>query len=133
MRCILSFLNIGEVMGQLEMIDTYHVSNSSSISCISRGGMINTWITGGKSRTLFSSNSGNVVENHTCHYNVTSPFRGDPEPTKALEPGLEYADGHLHSGSCPAVSQVVVSLWARLRVRVRGQQIALAGVPSVSE
>jgi hypothetical protein len=31
------------------------------------------------------------------------------------------------------VSQVVVLLWARVRVRVRGQQIALAGVPSVSE
>ena len=120
-------------MGQLEMIEAYHVSNSSSISCISRGVRIIIWIIGGKSRTLFSSNSGNVVENQTCHYNVTSPFRGDPEPTKALEPGLEYADGHLHSGSCPAVSQVVVSLWARVRVRVRGQQIALAGVPSVSE
>ena len=125
--------NIGEVMGQLEMIEAYHHSNSSSISCISRGVRIIIWIIGGKSRTLFSSNSGNVVENHTCHYNVTSPFRGDPEATKALEPGLEYADGHLHSGSCPAVSQVVVSLWARVRVRVRGQQIALAGVPSVSE
>ena len=129
----MSFFDTGEVMGQLEMIEAYHHSNSSSISCISRGVRIIIWIIGGKSRTLFSSNSGNVVENHTCHYNVTSPFRGDPEATKSLEPGLEYADGHLHSGSCPAVSQVVVSLWARVRVRVRGQQIALAGVPSVSE
>lgn len=129
----MSFFDTGEVMGQLEMIEAYHVSNSSSISCISRAVRIIIWIIGGKSRTLFSSNSGNVVENHTCHYNVTSPFRGDPESTKALEPGLEYADGHLHSGSCPAVSQVVVLLWARVRVRVRGQQIALAGVPSVSE
>ena len=120
-------------MGQLEMIEAYHHSNSSSISCISRGVRIIIWIIRGKSRTLFSSNSGNVVENHTCHYNVTSPFRGDPEPTKALELGLQYADGHLHSGSCPAVSQVVVLLWARVRVRVNGQQIALAGVPSVSE
>ena len=129
----MSFFDTGEVMGQLEMIEAYHHSNSSSISCISRGVRIIIWIIGGKSRTLFSSNGGYVVENHTCHYNVTSPFRGDPEATKALEPGLEYADGHLHSGSCPAVSQVVVSLWARVRVRVRGQQIALAGVPSVSE
>jgi hypothetical protein len=37
----------------------------------------------------------------------------------------------LYPGSCPAVSQVITLLQAGLRVR--GQQIGLAGVPSVTE
>lgn len=120
-------------MGQSEMMVAYCVSDCSSISCVSRVVRIVIRIVHWLSRTLFSSNCGNVVENHTCHNNVTCPFWGDPEPTKALEPGLEHPSGHLYPGSCPAVSQVITLLRAGLRIRVRGQQIGLAGVPSVTE
>lgn len=120
-------------MGQSEMMVAYCVSDCSSISCVSRVVRIVIRIVHWLSRTLFSSNCGNVVENHTCHNNVTCPFWGDPEPTKALEPGLEHPNGHLNPGSCPAVSQVITLLRAGLRIRVRGQQIGLAGIPSVTE
>ena len=61
MRGILSLFDNGEVMGQLEMIEAYHVSSSSSILCISRGVRIIVWIIRGKSRTLLPSDCGNVV------------------------------------------------------------------------
>lgn len=87
--------------------------------------MLMVWITADVwfRRTVFSSNCGNVVKNHTCHNNVTCPFWGDPESLQALEPGLKHSDSHFNSGSCPAISQIISLLWARFRVRVRGKQI----------
>lgn len=60
--------------------------------------------------------------------NLTSIFRGDLEPTKVLESGVEHPTGHFHLGLCSAVF-----LWARFRVRLRGEQMTLAGIPSISE
>lgn len=82
---ILSLSDTGEVMGQSDMMVAY----PAYISCGSR--MVRIVITNVHRlrRTLFF-NCDNGVENHTCHNNVTRPFWGDPEPTKALEPGLEH-------------------------------------------
>ncbi len=45
--------------------------------------------------------------------------------------GHELPNGHLYPGLCPAVSQVIKMLQARVRIGIRGQQIGLAGVPFV--
>lgn len=73
------------------------------------------------------------MENRTYENNVTCPLWVDPEPTEGLEPGLIHPNGHLYPGWCPEVSQVITLLQAELRIRVRGQQIGLAGVPSVTK
>ena len=82
-------------------------------------------------RVLLSSNNCNVMENNTCHNDVTCPLWGDPELTQALEPGFEYAYGHLNPGSSPAVGCIKTLLG--LRVRVRGQQKGLAWIASISQ
>ena len=62
-------------------------------------------------RVLLSSNNCNIMENNTCHNDVTCPLWGDPELLQALEPGFEYPYGHL----IPAL----VLQWATLK-RCRG-------------
>lgn len=94
----------------------YGVPNSASICSVSRPREVR----------IINCFGGNV-QNCVCHSYVTCPFWGDPEPTKTLEAGLECPNCHFHPGLCPAVSQVVVLLWTRLRVRIRGHQIGLAG------
>lgn len=64
----------------------------------------------GHRRALFPSDSGNIVQNHTCHYNVTRPLWSDLEATKALKLGLEHPYGHLHFGSCPAMRYIVIAV-----------------------
>lgn len=89
----------GEVIGQSEMMVGYCVSDCSSIWCISGlVGMFGFRIVHWLSRTLFSSNHGNVVENHICHNKVTCPFWGDRKTMKALEPGQKHPNGHLNPG-----------------------------------
>ena len=53
------------------------------------------------------------MENNPCHNDVTCPLWGDPELTQALEPGFEYAYGHLNPGSSPAVGRIKTLLGAQ--------------------
>lgn len=73
------------------------------------------------------------MKNNTCHNNITGPLRGHPEVMQALETGFQQAYGHLHPGSCPAVSPVEVLLGAWFRVRVWGHQPRLAWVTPVTQ
>ena len=73
------------------------------------------------------------MENNTGHNDVTCPLWGDPELTQALEPGFEYANGHLNPGSSPAVGHIKTLLGPWLRVRVRGQQRGLAWIASIPQ
>lgn len=103
-----------------------------SILCISREGQI-VHFKRGQRMALFPSDSGTIVQNYTCHHDVTRHLWMNPKPSKMLESGLQHPNGHLHPGSCPTVSYVVSLLWARPRVRVKAEQMVLAGVPSVSQ
>lgn len=109
------------------------MSDCSSILCVNRVVRIVFRVIHWLSRTVLSSNCCNVVENDTSHNHVTGPFGGDLKPAKALQSGLEHPNSHFSSGSCSAVSQVITLLRARLRIRVRSQQIGLAEIPSVPE
>ena len=84
-------------------------------------------------RVLLSSKNCNIMENNTCHNDVTCPLWGDPELTQALEPGFEYAYSHLNPGSSPAVGHIKTLLGPWLRVRVRGQQRGLAWIASIPQ
>ena len=83
-------------------------------------------------RVLLSSNSCNIMENNTSHNDVTCPLWSDPELVQALEPGFEYANGHLNPSSSPAVGHTEMLLGPQLRVRVRGQQRGQARIVSIS-
>ncbi|KAG7471672.1 hypothetical protein JOB18_013859 [Solea senegalensis] len=54
-----------------------------------RDGMVILSVVDLYDRVLLSSNNYNIMENNTCHNDVTCPLWGDPELTQALEPGFE--------------------------------------------
>ena len=81
-------------------------------------------------RVLLSSNNCNIMENNTCHNDVTCPLWGDPELLQALEPGFEYPYGRLNPGSSPAVGHIK-TLGPRLRVR--GQLRGLAWIATIPQ
>ncbi|KAK0144666.1 putative nuclease HARBI1 [Merluccius polli] len=91
-----------------------------SILDVGRDGMVIRRVIDLYGRVLLSSNNCNIMENNTCHNDVTCPLWGDPELLQALEPGFEYPYGHLNLGSSPAVGHIQTLLRPRLRGQGKG-------------
>ncbi len=119
MKCEL-FVFIWRVVSIRKVIAADDMSYSPSVLDICRvDGMVILRVIKLYGEVLLSSNSGNIMENNICHYDVTCPLC--PEFTQTLEPGFENANSHLSPGSSPAVGPIETLLGARLSVRVRGQ------------
>lgn len=129
--CIVSLFDCCDSVGDDEskVMMVYAVSDCSAILHSWQVDGVVIWVF----RVLLSSNSGNIMKNNTCHYNITGPLRGHLKVTKALEMGFQQAYGHLHPGSHPAVSPVEIMLGAWFRVRVRGQQPRLTRETPVTQ
>ena len=122
-------MNFSVFYFESKVISGDYVPYSPSILDICRvDGMVILRVISLYGRVLLSSNNGNIMENNTCHNDVTCPLWGDPDLTQALE----YVYGHLNLGSSPAVGRIKTLLGPRLRVRVRIQQKGLTWIASIS-
>ncbi|KAK5624019.1 hypothetical protein CRENBAI_019894 [Crenichthys baileyi] len=72
-----------------------------------------------------------IKKRKTTDSNLVHRCLKKAESAKALKPGLHHPYRHLNPGLSPAVSQVVMVLLARLRLR--GQQTGLEGEPFAPE